>query len=74
MVKIVQKSASFRKITEIVEGHNFGTEYARNVKFVSQCAVLDTLLYSTNNSILVKSEFRPFWNWALHVQKHIFVL
>ena len=64
---IVQKSEIFRKIPEIAEDHNFGTEYAKNVKLGSQCAVLDTLLYSTNNSISTKSGFRPLWNWALHM-------
>ena len=59
-VKIVQKSEIFQKIPEIAEEHNFGTEYARNVKFVSKCAVLDTLPYSTSNSISIKSGFRPF--------------
>ena len=62
MGRIVQKAEIFQKIPEIAEDHNFGTEYARNVKFVSKCADLDTLLYSTNNSILTKSGFRPFWN------------
>ena len=51
-VKIIQKS----------EDHNFGTEHARNVKFVSKCAVLDTLPYSTNNSILTKVDLGPFGN------------
>ena len=60
MVKMVQKSKIFLKIPEIADDHNFGTEYARNVKFVSKCAVLDTL-HSTNNSILTKSGLRPFW-------------
>ena len=37
------------KILEITDDHNFGTQYARDMKFVSKCVVLDTLLYSTNN-------------------------
>ena len=49
-VKLVQKSEIFRKNPEIADLHNFGTECARNVKFVSKCAVLDILPYSTNNS------------------------
>ena len=49
MVKIVQKFEIFWKIPEIDEDHNFEIEYARNVKFVSKCAIADTLLYSTNN-------------------------
>ena len=51
MVKIIQKSEILQKIQEIAEDHNFGTKHARNVKFVSKCAVLGTLPYSTNNSI-----------------------
>ena len=66
-VKIVQKFKIFRKFLEIAEDHTFGTEYARNLKFVSNCAVLDTLPCSTNNSISTKSGFRPFWNWTLHI-------
>ena len=59
----VQKSEIFRKILEIVDDHNFGTEYVRDMKFVSKCAVLDTLLYYTNNAISTKSEFiGPFGN------------
>ena len=57
----VKKSETFWKIPEITDDHNFGTENVRNMKFVSKCAVLDTLLYSTNNSILTKSGFRSFW-------------
>ena len=57
---ICQKSKNLRKIPEIADDHNFGTDYARDMKFVSKCVVLDTLLYSTNNSILTKSGFRPF--------------
>ena len=37
------------------------------MKSVSKCVVLDTLLYSANNSISTKSGFRPFWKWTLHV-------
>ena len=37
----------FRQIMEIANDHNFGSEYARNLKFVLECAVLITLLYST---------------------------
>ena len=40
-VKIVEKSEIFWKVPEIAEDHNFRTEYATNVKFVSRCAVLD---------------------------------
>ena len=73
MAIFVQKSEIFRKIPEIADDHNFETEYARNMKFVSKGIVLDTLLYSTNNSISTKNGFRPFWKWALHIsseQKH----
>ena len=59
--EIVQKSEIFRKNPEIADSHNFGTEYASDMKIVSKCVVLDTLLYSTNNSISTKSGFRPFW-------------
>ena len=31
------------------------------------CVVLDTLLFSTNDSISTKSWFKPFWKWALHI-------
>ena len=68
MVNFVQKSEIFRKFPEIADDHNSRTEYARDMKFVSKCVVLDTLLYSTNNSISIKSGFRPFWKWALHIQ------
>ena len=61
MVIFVQKSEIFQKIPEIADDHSFRTDYAREMKFVSKCVVLDTLLYSTNNSILTKSGFRPFW-------------
>ena len=50
-----------RNIPEIADDHNSRTEYARDMKFVPKCVVLDTLLYSTNNSISTKSGFRPFW-------------
>ena len=43
MVIFVQKSEIFWKIPEIADDHNFGTEYARDMKFVSKCVVLDTL-------------------------------
>ena len=36
------------------------TKYAKEIKFMSKCVVLDTLLYSTKNSISIKSGFRPF--------------
>ena len=67
MVEIVQKFELFRKIPEIADSSNFGTEYARDVKVVSKCVVLDALLYYTNNLILTKSGFRPFWKCALHI-------
>ena len=57
----VQKFEICQKIPEIAKDHNFGTEYARDMKFASKCVVLDTLLYFTNNSISAKSGFRPFW-------------
>ena len=53
--------SKIRNFPEIADDHNFGTEYARDMKFVSKCVVLDTLLYSTNNSISTKSGFRLFW-------------
>ena len=56
-----------RNFPEIADDHNSGTKYARDMKFVSKCVVLDTLLYSTNNSISTKSGFRSFWKWALHI-------
>ena len=66
-IHICLKTGIFRKILEIKDDHNFGTEYARDMKFVSKCVVLDTLLYSAKNSILTKSWFRPFSKWALHI-------
>ena len=57
-----------RKFPEIADVHNSGTEYARDMKFVSKYVVWDTLRYSTNNSILTKSGFRPFWKWALQIE------
>ena len=59
-VNFVQKSKIFQKFPEIADDHNSGTKYARDMKFVSKCVLLDTLLYSTDNSILTKSGFRPF--------------
>ena len=53
---------NFWKFQEIADDHNSGTECARNMKFASKCVVLDTLLYSTNNSISTKSWLRPFGN------------
>ena len=35
VVKIVEKSENLRKIPNTFDDHNFGTEYAKNVKFVS---------------------------------------
>ena len=67
MVSFVQKSKIFRKLPEIADDHNSGTEYARDMKFVSKRVVLDTLLYSTNNSISTKSGFRPFWKGTLQI-------
>ena len=67
-INLIQKSEIFRNFPEIADDHNSGTEYARDIKFVSICVVLDTLLYSTNNSISTKSGFRPFWKWALHMR------
>ena len=55
-----QLCSKIRNFLEIADDHNFGTEYARDMKFVSKCVVLDTLLYSTNKSISTKSGFRPF--------------
>ena len=40
-----------RIFLEIADSHIFGTEYARDMKVVSKYVVLDTLLYSSNNSI-----------------------
>ena len=54
---IVKKSKKFWKNLKIAQDHNLETEYARNVQFVSNCAVLDTLPYSTNNSISTESGF-----------------
>ena len=48
MVIFVQKSEIFQKIPEIADHHNFGTEYVRDIKFVSKCVVLDALPYSTD--------------------------
>ena len=58
----VQKSNIFRKIPEIADDHNFETECAKDMKFVSKCVVLDTLLYSTNNSIRPKVDLGPIGN------------
>ena len=55
------KNRNFLEIPEIADDHNFRTEYAKNMKFVSKSAVLVTVLYSINNQILAKSGFRPFW-------------
>ena len=52
--RLVQKFEKFGKIPEIAEDHNFGTEYAKNVEFVSKYAVLDTL-----PRILLITQFRP---------------
>ena len=51
MFNFVQKSENFRKFPEIADDPNSGTKYAREMKCVSKCVVLDILLYSTNNSI-----------------------
>ena len=48
-----------RNFPEIADDHNSGTQYAREVKFELKYVVLDTLLYSTNNSISTKKGFRP---------------
>ena len=56
-----QFCSKIQNFLEIAEGHNSGTEYAKDMKFVSKCVVLDTLLYSTNNPISTKSGFKPFW-------------
>ena len=61
-VNIVQKSKIFRKTQEIADDHYFGTEYARNVKFELKCAVLDTLLDTTTNSISTKMDLSPVGN------------
>ena len=52
----------YAKISEIDDDHNFGTKYARNMKFVSKCAVLDTLPYSTNIQFRPKVDLGPFGN------------
>ena len=62
-VKIVQKSKIFRKISEIADDHNFGTEFARNVKFEVKCAVFDTILDTTTNSISTKMDLGPVWKY-----------
>ena len=40
----VQNFEIFRKFPEIADDHNSGTKYARDMKIVSKCVVLDTLL------------------------------
>ena len=55
-----QFCSKIRNFPEIADYHNSGTEYSRDMKFVSKCVVLDTLPYSTYNSILTKSGFMPF--------------
>ena len=47
MVIFVQTSQTFRKIPEIADDHNFGTEYGRDMKFVSKYVALDTILLLT---------------------------
>ena len=49
---ICSKIEIFRKIPEITDDHDFGTENVRDMNFVSKCVVLDTLLNSTYNSTL----------------------
>ena len=49
----VQKSEIFRKILEITDDHNFGTKYARDMKFVSKYVVW--ILYC----IPLITQFRP---------------
>ena len=44
-----QFCSEIRNFPEFADDHNSGTEYARDMKFVSKCVVLDTLMYSTNN-------------------------
>ena len=53
-VNFVQKSEIFLKFPEIADDHNFGTEYARDIKLVSKCVALDTLY-----CILLITQFRP---------------
>ena len=48
MVKIVQNFENFQKIPENSDDHDLETKYARNVKFGSKSAVLDTIQYFTN--------------------------
>ena len=57
----VKKSEIFRKIPEIVDDHdNFGTEYVTDMKLVSKCVVLDTLLYSLITQFRPKVDLGPF--------------
>ena len=37
-----QLCSKIQNFLEIADDHNFGTEYARDMKFVSKCVVLDT--------------------------------
>ena len=62
-----QFCSKIQNFPEIADDHNSGTEYARDMKFVSKCVVIDTLLYSTNNSISTKSGFGPFWKGTLQI-------
>ena len=62
-VNFVQKSEIFRKFSEIADDHNSGTEYARDMKFVSKCVVLNTLYLgctTENPFLLQKSKFIIF--------------
>ena len=44
--------SKIQNFLENADDHNLGTKHATYMKFVSKCIVLDTLVYSTNNSIL----------------------
>ena len=54
---ICSKFEIFRENLEIADDHNFWTEYARDLKFVSmsKCVILDTLGYY----IPLITQFRP---------------
>ena len=63
MVKIVQKCKIFQKIQEIADDHyKFRTEYARNVKFVSNVQFWMLYCISLITQFLPKLDLGPFEN------------
>ena len=63
-------SGKFRKLLRIITSEPIMLE---TWNLHRKCVVLDTLLYSTNNSISTKSGFRPSWKWALHLSSYTWI-